>query len=109
MREPLFHIAAASAWEDSTDPYVPAGFATEGFVHCSTRSQVLDTANRLFRGRMDLVVLTIDVESIDAPIRYENLSGGSELFPHIYSPLPHRSIVAVAPLKPQSDGSFEPP
>jgi steroid delta-isomerase-like uncharacterized protein len=107
--ERLFHIAFASTWANSADPYVPAGFETEGFVHCSTQSQVIDVANRLFRGRSDLVILTIAVERIDAPIRYENLTGGSELFPHIYSPIPRESVVAVVPLTPRSDGSFEPP
>ena len=108
MNEPLFHIAPAVAWAESTDSYVPADFEREGFVHCSTRSQVIGVANALFRGRSDLVLLMIDVDHIDAPIRYENLSGGPELFPHIYSALPRRAVVAVEPLALRADGSFEP-
>jgi uncharacterized protein (DUF952 family) len=68
----------------------------------------MGVANALFRGRTDLVLLMIDVDHIDAPIRYENLSGGSELFPHIYSALPRRAVVAVEPLALCPDGSFEP-
>jgi uncharacterized protein (DUF952 family) len=96
------------AWAQPADPYVPAGFELEGFVHCSTRRQVIDVANALFRGRSDLVLLLIDSDRIDAPIRYENSSGGSELFPHIYSPLPRNAIVAVERLSLRTDGSFEP-
>jgi uncharacterized protein (DUF952 family) len=62
----------------------------------------------VFRGRSDLVLLTIDADRIDAPIRYENLSGGSELFPHVYSAFPRRSVVAAEPLALRADGSFEP-
>jgi uncharacterized protein (DUF952 family) len=107
MGEPLFHIAPAAAWEQSADPYVPADFERDGFVHCSTQRQVISVANALFHGRSDLVLLMIDIDRIDAPIRYENLSGGSELFPHIYSSLPRESIVAVEPLALRADGSFE--
>ena len=54
------------------------------------------------------MLLVIDVDLIDAPIRFENTSGGSELFPHIYCPLPRKSIVAVEPLSARSDGTFDP-
>jgi len=108
MKEPLFHIAPSAAWAASADPYVPSGFEQERFVHCSTRRQVIEVANALFRGRSDLVLLMIDASCIEAPVRYENLSGGSELFPHVYSGLPREAIVAVEPLELRADGSFEP-
>ena len=108
MSEPLFHIAPAAAWAKSVGPYTPAEFERDGFVHCSTQSQVIQVANTLFHGRSDLVLLMIDANAIEAPVRYENLSGGSELFPHVYSSLPRESIVAVEPLELRSDGSFEP-
>jgi uncharacterized protein (DUF952 family) len=108
LSEPLFHIAPAAAWAESADAYEPPDFEKEGFVHCSTRSQVVGVANARFRGRSDLVLLMIDADRIDAPIRYENLSGGSELFPHVYSALPRGSVVAVEPLALRADGSFEP-
>jgi len=108
MSEPLFHIALAAAWSQTADPYVPADFEREGFVHCSTSRQVIDTANRYFHGRSDLVLLMIDVHRIDAPIQYENLSGGSELFPHIYSALPCDAVIAVQAIAASDDGSFDP-
>jgi len=108
MDEPLFHIASSAAWARPADPYLPPDFEREGFVHCSTRRQVIHVANALFRGRSDLLLLMIDASRIEAPVRYENLSGGLELFPHVYSGLPRRSIVAVEPLELRSDGSFEP-
>ena len=108
MTEPLFHIASAVAWRESGDFYAPAEFEKEGFVHCATRSQVFGVAGARFAGHSDLVLLMIDANHIDAPIRYENLGGGAELFPHVYSALPRSSVVAVEPLVLLSDGSFEP-
>ena len=107
MNEPLFHIASADAWARSVDSYVPGEFAREGFVHCSTAGQVMRVANRLFRGRSDLVLLMIDIERVGSPIRYENLEGGAELFPHVYGPLPRAAVVAVEPLTAASDGTFD--
>jgi len=107
LNEPLFHIALATAWARPADPYVPAEFAREGFIHCSTRRQVMRVADTLFRGRSGLVLLMIDSERIGAPIRYENLEGGAELFPHIYGPLPRAAVVAVEPLLARSDGAFD--
>jgi uncharacterized protein (DUF952 family)/putative methionine-R-sulfoxide reductase with GAF domain len=108
MSEPLFHIAAARAWERSGDRYAPADFAKEGFVHCSTKEQVIGVANALFRGRADLLLLTIDANRIDAPIRYERASEGAERFPHVYSPLPRAAVLAVEPMVARADGTFEP-
>ena len=107
MTEPLFHIALAAVWAHSTDPYVPAEFEREGFIHCSTQRQVVRVANRLFCGRPDLVLLMIGSECVKAPIRYENLEGGAELFPHIYGPLPRAAVLAVEPLHARSDGTFD--
>jgi uncharacterized protein (DUF952 family) len=108
MSEPLFHIATAAAWRHSAGPYVPADFAREGLIHCSTQRQVMRTADALFSGRSDLVLLMIDTERVGAPIRYENLEGGSELFAHIYAPLPRAAVVAVEPLRVRSNGTFDP-
>jgi uncharacterized protein (DUF952 family) len=80
--------------------------ATEGFIHCSTPEQVLRVANARFRGREDLVLLLIDSGMIAAEIRYENLEGGNERFPHIYGPLNLEAVINVLDFEPQADGTF---
>lgn len=62
----------------------------------------------MFRGRSDLLLLAIDSNRVDATIRYENLLGGAELFPHIYGPLERSAVVAAERLLPRSDGTFDP-
>jgi uncharacterized protein (DUF952 family) len=85
---------------------VPEGFAAEGFVHCSEPDQVVRVANARFAGRTDLVLLWISVAALSAPVRYENLEGGDELFPHVYGPIDLDAVIAVTPFRPGADGRF---
>lgn len=87
MVDHLYHLATAADWDARDDAYVPAPFAGEGFIHCSTAAQLAGVARRFFRGRERLVLLTIDPDRVTVPIRYENLEGGRESFPHVYGPL----------------------
>jgi uncharacterized protein (DUF952 family) len=107
----LFHITSQDAWAaaQACGEYTADSLATEGFVHCSEAHQFLWVANQRFRGRDDLVLLHIDPARLDAAVRYENLEGGSEQFPHIYGAIPVSAVVNVAPLRPSRDGTFGEP
>jgi uncharacterized protein (DUF952 family) len=104
----IFHIAEREAWNQSKTnrSYCPEMFLVEGFIHCSTPAQVLQVANTRFRGRRDLLLLSIDTDRMGAEIRYENLEGGEQLFPHIYGELAHDAVIRVAEFIPDADGSF---
>ena len=104
----ILHIAERACWEAS-DPatgYAPERFADEGFVHCSDPQQAEVVANRLFRGRRDLVLLLIDEGRLRVTVQRENLEGGSELFPHVYGPIDRAAVVAVRDLVPDDRGGF---
>ena len=103
----MYHIASAADWEQVESEYAPARFAEEGFIHCSTASQVASVAAARFRGRHDLVLLSIDPERVDVEIRYENLEGGTELFPHIYGSLNLGAVLAAQMLFVSDDGHME--
>lgn len=107
----IFHIAERNAWNQSqtNKSYRPEMFLVEGFIHCSTAAQLLQVANTCFRGRRDLLQLSIDTDRVDAEIRYENLEGGEQLFPHIYGELAHDAVVRVVEWIPGADGSFKLP
>lgn len=107
----IFHIAQRDRWASNTgmrEPrfYAPEMFPIEGFIHCSTRDQVVKVADLRFRGREDLLLLCIDTDKVAAAIRYENLEGGQELFPHLYGELNTEAVVGVADFKPAVDGFF---
>ena len=107
----IYHITRKTDWETAraAGAYAADSLATEGFIHCSTADQVIATANRLFRGRHDLVLLCIDTGRVNAEIRHENLEGGSNLFPHVYGALATAAVRAIHDFPPQTDGSFELP
>lgn len=97
----IFHIAEKAAWEAcmELDSYVPSEYLNEGFIHCSELPQVERTANNYYQGRKDLLLLAIESEKLQAIIRYENLGGGEENFPHVYGELCKLAITQVVDLK----------
>ena len=104
----IFHITSKREAIEAarSGEYEPAAFALEGFIHCSYAHQVIATANRIFRGRRDLVVLEIDPAALDCRVVDENLEGGRELFPHIYGRLRMAAVVQVRELHCDSAGVF---
>jgi uncharacterized protein (DUF952 family) len=109
--ETVFHITRSDDWERAKQEgiYLAPSLASEGFIHCSTNDQVIETANRLFRGQTGLVLLEIDTDRVDAEIKYENCEGGEQKFPHIYGPVKPAAVVRVMTFEEQPDGSFAMP
>ncbi len=106
----IFHITSLLQWQQAQTIGLYRGdtLATEGFIHCSTRSQLVQTANRFFRGQASLCLLVIDPDRVEAEIRYEGLPD-QELFPHIYGPLNLEAVAQVLDFSPGPEGCFHLP
>ncbi|WP_225858934.1 DUF952 domain-containing protein [Streptomyces albicerus] len=100
----ILHITERSLWdaarETGTYEMSTRGrtLQEEGFIHCSTRAQLPRVADFLYgtyEGPGELVVLVIDPERLDAPLKYEAPEPGGEEFPHIYGPIPVAAVTAV--------------
>lgn len=104
----IFHITNSNRWEHEAAEgiYHPEAFPLDGFIHCSTREQVIQVANARFRGQSGLVLLSIDTDRVTPEIIYENLEGGEQLFPHIYGGLNVDALVEVVEFQPGADGYF---
>ncbi|HVQ36150.1 MAG TPA: DUF952 domain-containing protein [Pyrinomonadaceae bacterium] len=104
----IFHITSRALWERAAPEgsYRPEAFPTDGFIHCSTREQVIQVANARFRGQAGLVLLAIETERVGPEIIYENLEGGQQLFPHIYGGLNVDAVSDVIEFAPGADGYF---
>ena len=109
MTDPIFHIAVAAEWVAATSAYRPDRFDEDGFIHCSTASQVMQVARTRFRGRRDVVLLRIDPDEVEREVRLENLEDGHELFPHIYGELDLSAVTGIEPLVLGPDGEFVTP
>ena len=109
----LVHICAADDWQlaQGRGELRPDSLEAAGFIHLSTPEQVHLPANRLYEGRLDLVLLRIDPDRLTAPVRWEAgvpTDPESMLFPHLYGPLPVGAVTSVTPYRPEADGSFSP-
>lgn len=104
----IYHIVSAESWQSAqaAGVYSAESLTTEGFIHFSTRAQVIATANRYYHGHSDLLLLAVDVAALRADLVYENTTGGSEPFPHLYGPLNLDAVRHVWPLVPAPDGRF---
>ncbi|MEM8621720.1 MAG: DUF952 domain-containing protein [Actinomycetota bacterium] len=99
MSEPLFHIALVEDWIDAfaSGEYRMStrGMSLDdvGFIHLSTRVQLIGTANRFYGDLAELTVLMIDPARLVDPIRFEAVAGSDELFPHLYGALPLGAVL----------------
>jgi glutathione S-transferase len=97
--EPIYHLAVPDDWTaafavgEYTMSTRGVTLEQEGFIHCSTRDQIQDTANRFYGDLDQLVVLTIDPQLVPSPIVFEPPAPDVDvLFPHIYGPLPIAAV-----------------
>lgn len=106
----IYHLAFASDWDVAltSGSHRISGrgmtLESEGFLHFSYAEQVAGVARRFWRDpESPVVLLTVDPDLLGLPVIAENTTGGTELFPHVYGPLPVGAVVAVAPVA-RTDG-----
>ncbi len=110
----LVHLCGRQEWSRARDRggiHPDASGSESRFIHLSTPEQVHLPANRLYRGRDDLVLLHIDPALLASPVRWEPgvaTDPDSMLFPHLYGPLPVRAVISVTAYPPGPDGTFAP-
>ncbi|MEQ8601701.1 MAG: DUF952 domain-containing protein [Marivibrio sp.] len=105
---PIYHLAKAEGWTRAiaSGRYdgLPADRA-DGFLHFSTADQIKESARRHRAGEPDLMLLTVDPESLPAgALKWEESRGG-KLFPHVYAAVPVEAVVSVDPLPLDEDGA----
>lgn len=105
----IYHITTEQQWHstEGQNQYAAESFEIEGFIHCSNADQVVRVANHFFRNTSGLILLHIQTERLRPRLVYENLEGGSELFPHIYGPINLEAVVRVSSFEPGQDGTFD--
>jgi len=110
--EPLFHLTTPATWAEALStgeyPWSTRGkrYAETGLVHCSTWEQLEGVARFVYPGELTLTLLVIDPSLVEAEVRYENLEGGSDLFPHIYGELPMAAVARAITIHANTAGQF---
>ena len=107
----IFHIATQADWKQAkrAGEYRCESLELEGFIHCSTKTQLLIPANERFAFRRDLLLLRIDVTRLSEELRYEDCYSSGMDFPHVYGGIALDAVVEVLPFQPGADGLFQLP
>ncbi|HKY55617.1 MAG TPA: DUF952 domain-containing protein [Anaerolineales bacterium] len=115
----IFHITSRHAWADAQQrgEYRAESLETEGFIHCSTFSQVLPVAENYYKGQSGLIVLGIEPARLSSDLKWEPPSGGApppgvpegDSFPHIYGPINLSAVIKVIDIEMGPDGEFRLP
>ena len=110
---PIYHLTFDADWDAALTigTYRVSGrgmtLESEGFLHFSYANQVAGVAQRFWLAtEAPVVLLTVDTDLLDLPVVAENTSGGTELFPHLYGPLPVVAVVSVTPIDTGPDGNL---
>lgn len=112
MSTRIYHCATAADWAAATaagDYRVSTRGRTlddEGFLHASYAGQVQGVLDRFYADlESALLLLVIDPDRLGVPVVAEAPAPGmTELFPHIYGPLPVAAVIDVVPLERHEGG-----
>jgi uncharacterized protein (DUF952 family) len=107
----LYRIADLHDWQSAqqTGFFASADLAAEGFIHCSEKAQVLETARRYYAGRHDVVLLEIDEAQLAAAgvrVEREWVEARAEAFAHVFGPIPVAAVTRPLPFQPDAGGVF---
>lgn len=101
----IFHITSRAALSAARECgyYEAPSLHTEGFIHCSTRDQLIAVANVFYQHATELSILGIDPAKLadlhwEAPAHPDPkkvADGITGQFPHIYGTIPLKAIKAV--------------
>ena len=112
----IFHITTQQAWDAAQveDEYIADSLASEGFIHCSTLSQVIPVADNYYKDRDDLLLLMIEPTLLSSTLKWEAPSGGTpppgvpvgDPFPHIYGPINLDAVISAPEFIRGADGEW---
>ncbi|AOP35383.1 hypothetical protein A0128_16975 [Leptospira tipperaryensis] len=115
LKNYIYNIASKKDYEEAIKNgfYITDSLAKEGFIHSSKKNQVEDTANRIFSGRTDLVLLVVNTEKLKSELKYEasdsskfSKENGKNIFPHIFGSLNMDAVEKVYEIAPDEEGKF---
>ena len=96
----IYKILNQDEWQEFQRAGVFTGSSVDvrdGYIHFSTASQAIQTAEKHFGDQDNLVLLEVDELQLDDSLKFEPSRGG-DLFPHLYDKLPLEKVSNNWPL-----------
>jgi uncharacterized protein (DUF952 family) len=124
MSKTILHITSRETWKTAQEQgrYTSPSLTSDGFIHCSTRAQVLPVAEKFYKGQTGLVLLVIDSTRLSSELKWEPPFDGappagkmpapsagvpvSDIFPHVYGPINLDAVVQIIDFEPTAEGKF---
>lgn len=114
----IYHLTFRKSWRHAlaTGPYTAKSLEKEGFIHCSTQSQLVPVAMNFFAAHRKLTILVIDESKLTSLVKWEKPSGGpppgvseDDTFPHVYGSINLDAVVKTLDMERNADDVFVPP
>ena len=112
----IYHLTPRKEWKRAlaTGDYRAKSLEKEGYLHCSTLSQLAPVAMEFFPGRRKITILVVDDARLTSELKWEKPSGGTpppgvpqgEKFPHIYGPLNLDAVTKTLDMERDADDVF---
>jgi uncharacterized protein (DUF952 family) len=105
----IYKICERPEWQEAQRDGCYSGSAVDrrdGFIHFSTATQAVETADKHFAGVKDLILIAVDAEALGAALKWEPSRGGA-LFPHLYGAMLLAAVRWAKPLPDESNGKRE--
>ena len=113
----IYHLIPRTNWQTAKEKgeYRAESLETEGFIHCSTKAQIVPVANAFYPAQKGLLLLVINPEKLISPLQWDppahpapelapkSLHGE---FPHIYGALNLDAVIEIREFEPDDEGIF---
>ena len=104
----IYHLVAPETWEKALNKpeYESPSLKEEGFIHCSSYEQVLDSAKIHYASYQELIVLAIPEKKVKSILKWEPSRSG-KLFPHLYGKIQFEQVETTHILSKNAEGMWE--
>jgi uncharacterized protein (DUF952 family) len=102
----IYHMCRLDEWQKAAASGFYPGSSqdqADGFIHFSTRDQIVESARRHRAGQDGLVLLGVDPLALGPALKWEP-SRNRQLFPHLHGALPASAVIWVRVLPLGPDG-----
>lgn len=109
MRDLIYKVFQPNEWAAFQRTKLYTGSADDqrdGFIHFSTKEQMLGTLTKHYKNASKVVVGKVRTENLKTGLKWEKSRGGA-LFPHLYGVLPLEKLSGHIALQQNHVGEFE--
>jgi uncharacterized protein (DUF952 family) len=101
----LYHVVTSDDLKSYTasNTYEPESLSTEGYIHFSSKEDVVDVANKYYSDKEDLLLLEVALKGSDTNLKYDDEK------PHYYAGLDLNLVVRTLTFTKNTKGLWQLP